>query len=87
MRPNYKRFIAVAFCILVSAFVGVVWGVIMRVLGDPVIDCVKSGGGAFCAVGMLGAAVILLFPFADDRPSGGTGQAPPAANQSGTPGA
>ncbi|WP_225638165.1 hypothetical protein [Streptomyces solaniscabiei] len=80
MSPNYKRVIAVAFCIIVSAFTGVVWGVIMRMLGDPVIDCVKSGGGAFCTVAMLGTAVILLFPFADDRRPPAPMQASPVPN-------
>ncbi|MEU3413248.1 hypothetical protein ABZ760_18615 [Streptomyces sp. NPDC006658] len=87
MSANHRRLIAVAFCLLISAFIGVVWGVVMRVLGDPVIDCIKSGGGSFGTSAMLGTAAILLFPFKDDVSGGIARQAPPTTDRAGTPGA
>jgi hypothetical protein len=63
---NVQRVLALMVGALASAFVGLGWGVILRALGEPVIDCVKDGvaggGGTF----VVCLAVIVLFPFKDD---------------------
>ncbi|MGW3738272.1 hypothetical protein [Streptomyces sp. NPDC005148] len=81
MSGNGKRILALGFAVLASAFVGLVWGVVLRQLGEAMVDCVKDGAGAGGGTLVVSVAVIMLFPFRDDGPDTGTPQAsnPPGA--------
>ncbi|MFF4244274.1 hypothetical protein ACFYY2_07340 [Streptomyces sp. NPDC001822] len=85
MSGNRKRVLALIVGGLTSIVVCLGWGVVLRLLGDPVIDCVKfgamAGGGTFGAA----VAVTALFPFKDDPATGG--QAPPPSFGTGAPAA
>ncbi|WP_445283001.1 hypothetical protein [Streptomyces sp. DSM 118148] len=81
MSANQKSLIALVIDGLFSLLVGLAWGNILHALGEPLVECVKDGAGAFGACAVLGTAIIVLFPFKDDQ----AGQALPNANQSGTP--
>ncbi|GBP99299.1 hypothetical protein SSP531S_06940 [Streptomyces spongiicola] len=72
MGANFKRLLALGFCVLFAAFVGVCWGVVLAALGEPLVDRVQSGAAALGGTAALGVAVIMLFPFRD-----GGGGAPP----------
>jgi hypothetical protein len=63
---NRKRQLALLFGVMASAFVGLGWGVILRLLGEPLVECVKDGGAAGGGTFVASLAVILLFPFQDD---------------------
>lgn len=67
MSGNFKKLIAVGYCLLVSLIIALVSGVVMAALGDPVEECVKTGGAAFIASAVLGVAIVALFSMPDDR--------------------
>lgn len=71
MSANQKRVLSLLIGGLVSTVAGLAWGLILRGLGDEVIDCVKAGASAFAAGVALTAGVTMAFPFKDDRPGGG----------------
>ncbi|MEU8835229.1 hypothetical protein [Streptomyces sp900116325] len=81
MSGNGKRILALGIAVLVSAFIGLVWGVVLRLLGEAMVDCVKDGAGAGGCTFVASVAVIMLFPFRDDP---GTGNAQ-ASNPPGAP--
>ncbi|MFE9864803.1 hypothetical protein ACFYPZ_19060 [Streptomyces sp. NPDC005506] len=81
MSGNVKRVLALGIATLASAFVGLAWGVVLRLLGEAMVDCVKDGAGAGGGALVLSVAVIMLFPFKDDP---GTGM-PQASESPGTP--
>ncbi|MFF3793813.1 hypothetical protein ACFYXW_27835 [Streptomyces sp. NPDC001981] len=67
-----KRILALMVSALASAFVALGWGVVLRLLGEAMVDCVKDGAGAGGGTFVLAVAVIMLFPFKDDPGTGGT---------------
>jgi hypothetical protein len=64
---NVKRVLALMVGALASAFVGLGWGVILRLLGEPLVECVKDGGTCGGGTFVVCVAVIVLFPFKDDH--------------------
>ncbi|MCH5676346.1 hypothetical protein [Streptomyces gilvus] len=68
MSANRKRILALLIGGLLSIIAGLVWGLILRVLGDEVIDCVKAGAGAWVSGFLITVAVAALVPFRDDSP-------------------
>ncbi|GHG99131.1 hypothetical protein [Streptomyces lanatus] len=84
MSANRKRLICLAFSVLLSIIVGLVWGLMLYAMDEPGVECVKAGGTAFGGSIMVGLAVIMLFPFKDDGGAGTTAQAP-VENRPGTP--
>ncbi|MER7983905.1 hypothetical protein [Streptomyces sp. NPDC095817] len=67
MSANGKKVLALMVSVLTSALMGLGWGVILRLLGEPVIECVKDGGAAGGGTLVACLAVIMLFPFKDDQ--------------------
>ncbi|MFD7677567.1 hypothetical protein [Streptomyces sp. NPDC060187] len=61
-----KRILALMVSALASAFIGLGWGVVLRLLGESVLNCVKDGAAA--GAGTFGAcfAVVMVFHFKAD---------------------
>lgn len=66
MSGNAKRILALMFGALVSVVVGLAWGLVLRGLGEVVLDCVKDGAAAGGGTFVVCLAIIVLFPFKDD---------------------
>lgn len=69
MSVNQKRLVSVAFGVLLSTVVGLVWGLLLSNMNEPDVECVKAGGAAFGGTLMVSFACIMLFPFKDDSRS------------------
>lgn len=81
MSGNRKRLLALLLGAILSAFIGLAWGVALRLLGEPVVGCVKDGAAAGSGAMVLAVAVIMLFPVREDlsTPSAPTRSKEPAA--------
>lgn len=77
MSGNAKRILALMFGALVSVVVGLAWGLVLRGLGEVVLDCVKDGAAAGGGAFVVCLAIIVLFPFKDD-PCANVPPPPPA---------
>ncbi|MFJ6893624.1 hypothetical protein [Streptomyces hokutonensis] len=76
MSANGKRLVALGVSALAAAFIGLAWGVVLRGLGESVLECVKDGAGAGGGTFVVCLAIIVLFPFKDDPGTSLTPQAP-----------
>jgi hypothetical protein len=58
--PLQLKILLLLVALLLSAVVALVAGILMRVAGAPVIECMLKGGGAFAASMLLCLGVLAL---------------------------